>query len=80
VGGVDDGVDLAVSKKRRQTLRPAETADPLRDRRGRRVGGRTGQRQLRVDARVAGQAAGERARFRGSAENEEAKALQGTAP
>ncbi len=63
-----------------QALDAAEAADPLRDRRRRRAGGRPRERQEGVDAGLAREAAGERARFRRSAENEEAKALQGQAP
>jgi len=80
MGRVDDSVDSLGPEKCRKALGAAEAANPLRDRRRRRVGGRACERQQGLDAGLAGEAARERARFRRSAENEETKALQGMAP
>ncbi len=80
MGRVDDGVDPLGPKIGRQALRPAEAADALRDRRRRGIGGRPGERQDGVDIRLAREAARQSARFRRSAEDEQANALQGTAP
>jgi hypothetical protein len=80
MGRVDDGVDPPGPDIGREALRAAEAADALRDRRGRGIGGRAGERQDGVDVRLAREPARQRARFRRSAENEEANALQGTAP
>jgi hypothetical protein len=80
MGRIDHGVDALGLEIRRKTLGAAEAADPLRDRRGRGVRGRAGERQERRDAGLIRQAPRERAGFRCSAENEKAKALQGAAP
>jgi hypothetical protein len=77
---VDDGVDTLGLEIRCKALSAAEAADPLWDRRGRRLSSRAGERDERRDAGLIRQAACERAGFRRSAENEEAKALQGAAP
>jgi hypothetical protein len=80
MGRVDQGVDAFGLEVGRKAFGAAEAADPLRDRRGRRVRGRAGERQDRRDPGFIGETARERARFRRSAENEQAKALQGAAP
>jgi len=77
---VDDGVDPLSLEIRCKAPGAAEAADPLRDRRGRRIRGRARERDERRDAELIRQAARERACFRRSTENEEAKALQGAAP
>jgi hypothetical protein len=80
VGRIDHGVDALGLEIGRKTLGAAEAAGPLRDRRGRGVRGRAGERQERRDGGLVRQAARERACFRRSAKNEKAKALQGAAP
>ena len=77
---VDDGVDALARKKRRQALDAAEAADALGDRRWRRIGGRSRERQDRRDIGLVGKPPRERARLRRAAENEQAKALQWAAP
>lgn len=80
MGRIDDRIDALVLEERRETLGAAEAADPLGDRRGRRLRGRARERQERVDSRVAGETARERARFGRAAENEQSERLQGAAP
>jgi hypothetical protein len=80
MGRIDDGVDTLQAKIGDEALAPAEAADALRDWSGRGIGGRAGERQDGFDARLVRDAAGERARFRRAAEDEQAKALQVTAP
>jgi hypothetical protein len=80
MGRVDDGIDPPGPKIGRQPLRPAEAADALGDRRPRGIGGRPGQRQDGIDTRLAREAARQSARFRRSAEDEQANAFQGKAP
>ena len=80
MGGVDHRADVFRAQEIRETRRAAEAADPLRDRGLRRMGGRAGERQERVDGGLAGEAAGEGARFRRAAENEQAKAFHEAAP
>jgi len=80
MGRIDHGVDALGLEIRRKALGAAEAADPLWNRRGRRLRGGAGEREERRDAGLVRQAARERARFRRSAENEKAKALQGAAP
>jgi hypothetical protein len=80
MGGVDHGVDALGRKIGGEPRRAAETADARRDRRGRWIGGRAGQRENANDGRVIGDPPRQRARFGRAAENEQAKALQGPAP
>jgi hypothetical protein len=80
MGRIDHGVDALGLEISGKTLGAAEAADPLRDRRRRRLRGCAGEREERRDAGLIRQAARERTCFRGSAENEEAKALQGATP
>ena len=54
---VDDGVDALGLEIRCKALGAAEAADPLRDRRGRGVRGRAGERDERRDAGLIRQAA-----------------------
>ena len=80
MGRVDDDVDALGAKIGREALGTPEAADALRDRRRRRIGGRAGERQDGFEIRLAREAARQRARFRRSAEDEQANGLQGTAP
>jgi hypothetical protein len=80
MGRVDHGVDALGLEVGRKALGAAKAADSLRDRRGRGVRGRAGERQDRRDPGFIGETAREPACFRRSAENEQAKALQGEAP
>jgi hypothetical protein len=80
MGGVDHRVDALFDKIRGQTIGAAEAANPQRDRRRRRIGRRTGERQNRRYLRFNGDPPRKRACFGGAAENEQAKALQGAAP
>ena len=80
MGRVDDGVDALGREIGGKACDAAEAADAQRDRRGRGVGRRAGEREDRRDLGVIGEAPRQRARFRRAAENEQAKALQGAAP
>jgi hypothetical protein len=80
MGRVDHRIDALLSEIGRKARRAAEAADPDRDRRGRGIDRRAGEREDRLDPSVAGNPPSERARFRRAAENEYAKLLQGAAP
>lgn len=80
MGRVDHPPDALGFKKGRKSFGAAKAADTRRDRRGRRICGGPGKRQERVDSFVFGETARKRACFRGPAEDEQAKTLQGNAP
>jgi len=80
MGCVDDRVDALAREIRGEALGAAKAADAQRDRRRRGVDRRAGQRQNRRDVAVACDAPRERARLRGAAKYEQAKALQAAAP
>ena len=77
---VDHRVDALGGQKGGKALGAAIAADAQRDRRRRGIRRCAGQRQNRRDVRLVGDAPRERARLRRAAENEQAKALQATAP
>ncbi len=80
MGRVDHPVDALRGKIVGKTLGAAKAADAPRNRRRRGIGGRARERQNCLDAGLNGEAARQRARFAGAAEDEQAKALQRTAP
>ena len=80
MGRVDDGVDALSGEKRRQAFGAAEAADALGNRRLGRIDRRPRERQGRRNIGLIGDLPRERARLRGAAENEQAKALQWLAP
>jgi hypothetical protein len=77
---VDHRVDALARDVGRQALGAAEAADALRDRRRLRPGGYARKGQGRRNIRLIGDPPRERVRFRRSAENEQAKAVQRAAP
>jgi len=80
MGRVDNDVDVFARDVGGEAGGGAEAADPNRNRRGRRIGGRAGERENGGDFGFAGDPPRQRARLRSSAENEQANALQRAAP
>ncbi len=80
MGRIDQRVDALSREIGGKAVDAAEPADPPRNGRARGIRGRARERQDRRDVGLGGKAARQRARFAGAAENEQAKALQGTAP
>jgi hypothetical protein len=80
MGRVDNGADALAPKKRSQALDAAEAADASGNWGLRRMRSRPSERQDRRNVRLVGNPPGKRARLRCAAENEQAKALQWTAP
>jgi hypothetical protein len=80
MGCVDHRIDALAREIGGEALRAAITADAQGDRRRRRIRRRPGQRENRRDIGLLSDAPRERVRLRRAAENEQAKALQATAP
>jgi hypothetical protein len=80
MGRVDNGVDVLTSEKCRQAVGAAKAADAPRDWRWSRLIRRPRQRQDCRNIGLIGDLPRKRACLRGTAENEQAKALQWSAP
>jgi len=80
MGRIDDGVDALGIEIGGQTFGAPKPADPLRDRRRRRIGGRPRKREKSRDSVLIGDPPCEGARFQRAAENEQAKARHGATP
>jgi hypothetical protein len=80
MGRVDDGVDALGREIGRKAGGAAEAADARGDRGRGRVRRRARKRQDRLDGGLGRDPPRQCARFRRTAENEQAKALQGAAP
>jgi hypothetical protein len=80
MGRIDDPVDALRGKIGGKTLGAAKAAEAPRNGRRRGIGGRARERQNWRDAGLNGEAQRQRACFARAAEDEQAKALQRTAP